>query len=236
MAPNKSTNPKELPIPSTWVKRFLALNLLLLLVFFLWQTTKPAFESPEEKNKLLEERAKLVETSISKNRPPKDISGTLGESLVYTVDSTELEQWVHFRFSTGEIFKSELLDRKSLEWDIAFRRAKIVTNGGATNKNGQAGVMAYDTDKFDSVRAAPKDGYILDTATKNPSEPENPMFDKWYDYDFWLHKLKPKPRVYVLRTADGHYAKMQIIDYYCGTVPACYKLKYQYNGTGSLSF
>ncbi|MGK7344663.1 MAG: HmuY family protein, partial [Candidatus Nitrospinota bacterium M3_3B_026] len=49
-------------------------------------------------------------------------------------------------------------------------------------------------------------------------------------------RLAPGKRVYVVRTSGGHYAKMRILDYYCGGMAACYSLEYVYQGAGGRSF
>jgi hypothetical protein len=45
--------------------------------------------------------------------------------------------------------------------------------------------------------------------------------------------VKPSPRVYALRTADGRYAKLEILSYYCpGAMPGCVTFRYVYQGAG----
>jgi hypothetical protein len=46
----------------------------------------------------------------------------------------------------------------------------------------------------------------------------------------------PKREVYVVRTADGHHAKLKLLSYYCGEAVGCYTFKYVYNGTDNPSF
>jgi HmuY protein len=54
--------------------------------------------------------------------------------------------------------------------------------------------------------------------------------------DAW--PLHPKPNVYIIRTADGKYAKMRIISYYCdgGQASGCFTIEYIYQGDGSRRF
>jgi hypothetical protein len=46
--------------------------------------------------------------------------------------------------------------------------------------------------------------------------------------------LSPKPHVWAVRTADGRYAKIQLVSYYCPrSQPACLTFRYIYQGDGS---
>ena len=177
-----------------------------------------------------------IKATVEKNPAPANQAGKLGDVTEYVIDATEPDVWVHFNFSKRAIFKSKEVDRNSAEWDMAFRRAKIVTNGGATRKEGMAGVIAVPGDDFDGITTAPMDGYVADQASDNPYETKNPLLDKWYSYDIWTHKLKPKNETYIVRTTDKHYAKVRIVSYYCDRVAACYTLKYKYQGKDSHSF
>ncbi|HSR42903.1 MAG TPA: HmuY family protein, partial [Longimicrobiales bacterium] len=48
------------------------------------------------------------------------------------------------------------------------------------------------------------------------------------------HILRPKDRVFAVRTADGRYAKLRILGYYCpGARPGCLAFRYVYQGDGS---
>jgi len=115
-------------------------------------------------------------------------------------------------------------------------RAKIVMNGGATNPNGKAEIASINTNDFLSVTAVPKIKFEADYTSRNIAETKNPVLDKWYQYDFWTHRLTPLKEVYILRTAKGDYVKFQIVDYYCGKIAGCYAIRYVYQGSGSTSF
>ena len=56
----------------------------------------------------------------------------------------------------------------------------------------------------------------------------------WYRYGFFSHVLSPKAHVWAVRTAEGRYAKMEIVGYYCpGAQPGCLTFRYVYQGDGS---
>ena len=227
---------KPVAPPPKWLKLFLTANLVALLGLFVWEIGPSFFKSDEEIEQIRASHADMVKAAEEKNPAPADQTGKLGEVIEYVIDATEPDSWVHFSFSSRATFRSKEVERKSAEWDMAFRRAKIVTNGGATRKEGMAGVIAVPGDDFDGITSAPSDGFLSDQASDNPYETKNPLLDKWYNYDFWTHKLKPKNETYIIRTTDGHYAKVRIVSYYCEKVAACYTLKYKYQGKDSHSF
>jgi hypothetical protein len=87
---------------------------------------------------------------------------------------------------------------------------------------------------FEEVIEAPIDGWH---ATVAASDSTNPAIERWYDYGFLSHLLTPRPRVYAVRTADGRYAKLKILSYYCpGASPGCMTFRYVFQGDGSRSF
>ena len=60
---------------------------------------------------------------------------------------------------------------------------------------------------------------------------------QWYDYSWTSHVLKPKPKVFAVRTADGRYGMFEILSYYCAAAQAgCTTIRYMYQGAGGTSF
>lgn len=140
-----------------------------------------------------------------------------------TVDASGA--WRYFDFSRGSVVEGP----GPLDWDVAFSRFRILTNGGA-GFGGQAGVLPLGHVPFDSVTRVPDGGY---TRVAEAADSVNPALERWYDYSFTSHLLRPKPVVYALRTADGRYAKLEILGYYCpGAQPGCVTFRYVYQGDG----
>jgi hypothetical protein len=149
------------------------------------------------------------------------------------IDATNEEQWTYFDFSRGEQVK--IHDASSLEWDLAFRRGKIITNGGATNKFGKAGLINLGEVSFDAVESVPLKDFIPDKSTR--TETENPVLVQWYKYNYISHKLTARKNIYVMRTSDGKFAKVQFLSFYCADKqPGCIKMKYVYQDEGTKSF
>ena len=149
------------------------------------------------------------------------------------IDATNEEVWTYFDFSRGKQVK--IHDPSSLEWDLAFRRGKIITNGGATNKFGKAGLIDLGEVSFDAVENAPLKEFVVDKATR--TETENSVLAQWYKYNYITHKLTARKNIYILRTSDGKYSKIQFLSFYCADKqPGCIQMKYAYQDEGTKSF
>lgn len=219
-----------------WLKIFMAVNIIALFAFFVFEASNRAKVS-EERSKVEDEQNRIaIEKALEQNPPPADFAGKLTEETVYTVNATEMRTWVHFNFAQRTVFTGEQVARDSADWDIAFRRAKIITNGGASGEKGNAAVAVIPNVDFRAVAEAPENGYLQDTKSENPLDTLNPALDKWYKYDFWTHQLTPHNVIYIIKTADGRYAKLQLLNYYCGTAAGCYTFRYVYQGNGAPSF
>ena len=136
-----------------------------------------------------------VRTYPLTTQPPavQNPGGSLIGPVLYTLDATSAESWRSFSFRAGTVVAGP--------GDLAFKRYAIVAGPGA-------GIRDLGETRFDEVRAVPPDGY---SANDGRAEPRNPAIAAWYSYGFFTHVLSPKPHVWAVRTADGRYAKMQIV-------------------------
>ena len=145
---------------------------------------------------------------------------------LYTVDARNGERWQYFSFRFGSVVD----DADATGWDLAFRRYQIIANGGPGFR-GRAGILDLGAVRFDDVQTVPATGY---RENEGSPDPRNPAIAGWYSYGFFSHVLSPKPHVWAVRTADGRYAKLEILAYYCpGSQPGCVTLRYVYQGDGS---
>ncbi len=63
------------------------------------------------------------------------------------------------------------------------------------------------------------------------------MLENWYEYSWLSHILTPADRTFALRTADGKYAILRFLSYYCpGGRPGCVTFEYVYRGDGGRQF
>jgi hypothetical protein len=73
----------------------------------------------------------------------------------------------------------------------------------------------------------------VEDARVSGTEVRNGALERWYEYSWMSHRLKPNGHVYAVRTADGKYAKIEILSYYCvDGSPGCLTFRYVYAGDG----
>lgn len=115
-------------------------------------------------------------------------------------------------------------------WDLSFQRFLIRTNSG-TSGSGGGEAARLEGVGFADVTTAPASGYVADNEAMGESE-TGPAYaflvgDGWYSYDIATHQLSARAVVYVVKTPEGHYFKVQVLGYYDGTGnPAHLSLKW----------
>lgn len=218
-----------------WRNVFL-LNLCvtILLIGFFWLPPK-IFEANEFFDSPSVNLPKTGELDTKIDREPSDADSAkniLGPRYV-SINASSEKNWAYFDFSRGGEVK--IHDPTSLEWDLAFRRGKVLTNGGATNKFGVGGAYDLGAIEFGALDQVPEENYTEDSSTR--TETENETLNKWYKYNYLTHKLTAKKNVYAIRTAKGKYAKVQFLSFYCGNKETgCINMRYVYQKNGSNSF
>ena len=228
-------NPEAIKKKKMWRNLFIFnLCVSLLLIGIFWVPLKF-----QQVNNFLEASSVNIpgKGEVTQDQKNSKAVPQLNKNLLATrglvIDATSDEHWAYFDFSRGKQVK--IMDASSLEWDLAFRRGKIITNGGASNKFGQAGLIDLGEVNFDAVETVPEQKFVLDQATR--TEAKNPILEKWYKYNYLTHKLTARKNVYVMRTADGKFAKAQFLSFYCADKNAgCIQLRYAYQDTGTRSF
>jgi hypothetical protein len=219
-----------------WRNIFL-LNLCIsvLLIGFFWVPIKfvqmeqflnsPSVNLPEE--------GEPVKPNIAAVPVPVPNNANLLTTKTVTINASSEKDWSYFDLSRGTVVN--IHDPSSLEWDLAFRREKVISNGGATNKFGKAGLILLKEIEFDAVANVPTENYINDTSTR--TETENKVLLDWRKYNYFTHKLTPKKLVFALRTADNKFAKIQFKSLYCANKETgCITMQYVYQKNGSNSF
>ena len=141
----------------------------------------------------------------------------------------------------GDARKAALNDRtalESLDWDLAFKRALIYTNGGEGGPgNGASAFLDKDFAnvtsedvvgaEFFSEKFFDDDCNAIVDFTGAPST----SFSSWYNYDQETHVLSPVPGTWLVRAATGKVFKLRFDSYYAtpsgemGSAGGAYLLK-----------
>ncbi|MFA9290633.1 MAG: HmuY family protein [Solirubrobacteraceae bacterium] len=119
-----------------------------------------------------------------------------------------------FCFSKNEIVTDD-------SWDIAFRGTTILVNGGTAigiadepTRTGSGGVSTVDG-IFTEVATAESLIFKQDGTSEALYAIPIGSGKGWYTYNSTTNIISPTPgKVYVVKTHDGKYAKMEIISYY----------------------
>jgi len=158
------------------------------------------------------------------------------------------EDWIYYSFESNEELTGidESNYQTNTTWDIAFNRQNVRTNGG-TSGAGEAAVIDMGELDFNAVNSAPESGYTVDSTIEivaNLSTFPPPMMNT--NGNTLLSSAiifsgpppvyEPNNHIYVMKTANGNYAKIQIISFYdtdgeSGFVS--FKFFYQADGTRS---
>ncbi|MEZ4890204.1 MAG: HmuY family protein [Crocinitomicaceae bacterium] len=164
------------------------------------------------------------------------------------LDARSYTDWVYFSLTSNSIV--QVTDyQNDLSWDIAFHRGDVRLNGGASGK-GQGAALDSQSKDFNAVLEAPKTGYVKDSVgtvvtafTGNGVEQEQQPFSQTLSTWLTTDISTPPPvytvnnNVYIIKTANGSIAKIQMYDNKNATGSAGYiSFKYQVNNSAGYTF
>lgn len=164
-------------------------------------------------DQLMESETTDLTTQTPTTGNQEQINEPIGlETHTFTIDATNEEEWVYFSFETGEVV--EVADAvNSEEWDIGFQRTNVKLNGGVSGPGMGSAVMLTDT-TFEDAAVDPEEDYQSDTEDTLAIVPQSEK--GWYIYTgpptHWILPLED--RVFVVKAADGTFAKIRFIGYY----------------------
>jgi heme-binding HmuY-like protein len=138
------------------------------------------------------------------------------ETFTTRVQAEDNDVWVYFDFQSGAQVTPDAPE-DSADWDLAFQRFHIKTNGGISG-SGASEVAVLEDGDFDGIVRAPDGAYLEDSedGEDDNSDPDYvfELDDGWYAYDPASHTLSPRPLVYVILTPEGEYFKLEMLGYY----------------------
>lgn len=173
-------------------------------------------------------------SNLSADPPSGGYDPTNGQPIGVT------KKFTFFSFSSGSIVAHA--DSASTKWDLGFNGTTIIVNGG-TSGPGNASAQVV-SGIFADLATAPTDGYHQDNKAAVPAfyAITKGSGNGWYNYDQATNVISPiAGRVIVIKTADGKYAKMEILSYYkdspiapdASTPDRYYTFRYVYQADGS---
>lgn len=138
-----------------------------------------------------------------------------------TFDATAYDKWTYFSFADTQLIEVNNY-LTSLDWDIGFHRFDVRVNCG-TSGSGQGGSLNAGEIDFSSITEAPESGYSLNDSIDIMQEAGNWVYEAVPGDTIlasWLTFTGPPPtytvndNIYIIKTADGKYAKIWLKDYY----------------------
>src|SRR3989337_2043159 len=145
----------------------------------------------------------------------------LEASQVTDLNSVSTKNYTLFSFSDNAIVQNS--DSSATKWDIGFRGTTIILSGGSSGPGQAQGQIVAGV--FNELTEAPEAGFLSDSENEKAILGSN----GWYSYTGTTsvpnHAILPiAGKILVLKTANGRYAKVEIISYYQGnpdtTTPA----------------
>lgn len=199
----------------TFVNRYITISFMLLLGVVILFSFSCDRADENGINQLLrsEESTDATSSATTETDAQVPVDEPIGlEPLTFTIDATNREAWAYFSFASGDTVNVE--DAENSEaWDIGFQRTQVKLNGGISGPGMGSVVMLTET-TFEAVTEAPADGYLADTEDTLAIVPQSEK--GWYIYTgppaHWILPLED--RVFVIKAADGTFAKVSFIGYY----------------------
>jgi len=175
----------------------------------------------------------LLASSCSKEDNKPDSTDRLSTVITDLVGDTTASmseggsasfQNLYFNFSTHSAVTISDADKATTKWDLAFTgpyNSEVYVNYGGYQYNpgyggpGQGAVIQIDK-PYDQVTTAPSAAeFSASAVTKIGWDSGNG--NGWFFYSLDNHISVPvKNRTFVLRTADGKYAKLELLNVYKG--------------------
>jgi hypothetical protein len=121
---------------------------------------------------------------------------------------------VHLKVGEGVVAIAD--PAASADWDLFFDGMLIGTNSG-TSGAGFGGGRETEL-AWDDVTDATTTGFASDTTVPGagppgtPEDPGNVVLSAWWDYDISNHTVSPRAVVFLVRTAGGDYAKLELLE------------------------
>jgi hypothetical protein len=171
---------------------------------------------------------------------------------VKEVQLSTLTGWKYFSFKNGEVTPAN--PAEDLTWDIALKLYYVKLNGGTSGK-GKAEALKVEETDFSKVTEIPKAEFVKDTEGELTLGRFPNLIKEKASFSQLLSGgmgtktgiigldptkapkvFVPTNHIYILKTADGTYVKLQVTDFYkneADVIGGSPKLKFQLSKTQS---
>lgn len=145
------------------------------------------------------------------------VQNLLGDTIIGIVPNGPpfgSDRYTYFNLEQKQVIA--ISDSLTTKWDLGFKGTTIIINGG-TNRSGNGGAFVYNG-VFENLSVVPADSVFRTDAGTNYAITTG-SGRGWYNYNAPVNLVTPLPgKVLVIRTANGKYAKIEILNYYKGGV------------------
>ena len=174
----------------------------------------------------------------------KDETKPAIQSQTFEVNATGSSTWKYFSFEKNDTITVADPETSS-EWDLAFQRYRIRTNGGKSGNGMGSAANSYQIGQtgFDNLKVIP------DTTTFVPDGDVeiavqqgyatyvvNPAIYTWFTIELATQgtQIVPSDYIYFVKTGTGKYAKVWFKSYYSAANLSGYvSFQYKYQPDGS---
>jgi|GEM_PF-1851284 hypothetical protein len=192
----------------TWLIGLPAVIVVGIVGLFVWGSFQPQPEgfAPDGQTVVLESLSPATVSGEETTSEPSEV-------IRYTVDARDPDVLVFFDFADGSVVDGDVSEP---DWDLAFRRTKLLTNSGVTNPSGPGGAADLGELALGEATVPVSVVFSVDAlGGDDEDEPENPAVGRWYTYSFISHIVSAKPNTYLVRTGEDMDALIQFDSYYC---------------------
>ena len=164
-------------------------------------------------------------TACSKTEEQQPEDTTKSKNVTLSRKTDYGDDWIYFSLREGkELSIAEANHKTDLSWDLAFNRYNVRTNSGLSG-NGQGGALKTESTSFDDVNAVPAGQFAIDTVyiisapgsgfpPPTMESTANLVLCEAIAFSGPPPAYTPSPNVFIVRLADGRYAKFMAIGFY----------------------
>jgi hypothetical protein len=171
---------------------------------------------------------------------------------IYTSGPATGQPYGSGKFTFYSLERNEVVpnsDSATNKWDLGFRGTTVITNSGSSGP-GNGGAYMYVGTFAEVSQVSADSTFRVDNGSSSLAI-RSGSGNGWYSYNGATQIVTPIPgRVFLVRTATGKYAKVEILNYYKGgvTLPATatdeeklkkqryYTFRFTYQPNGSTRF